>query len=173
MCLVYGGDEELGVMGCVDASFDIDPDDSRSQTGYVFKVNGGAVSWKSCKQPVVAQSTMEVEYVAAAEAANDVVWLRKYVKQLGMFPSTCGPGTILCDNTGAIANAKELRNHSTAQHMLRRFHVVREYINKKRINVCKVHTDLNVADPLMKALPQAKHDQHRESMGVRLLPDVN
>ena len=52
MCLVYGDDEELGVMGYVVASFDTDPDDSRSQTGYVFKVNGGAVSWKSCKQPV-------------------------------------------------------------------------------------------------------------------------
>jgi hypothetical protein len=160
-------------MGYVDASFDTDPDDSRSQTGYVFKVNGGAVSWKSCKQPVVAQSTMEAEYVAAAEAANDAVWLRKYVKQLGVFPSARGPVTILCDNTGAIANAKELRNHSTAKHMLRRFHVVREYVSKKRINVCKVHTDLNVADPLTKALPQDKHDQHRESMGVRLLPDVN
>ena len=44
MCLVYEGDEELGVMGYVDASFDTDPDDSRSQTGYVFKVNGGTVS---------------------------------------------------------------------------------------------------------------------------------
>ena len=152
---------------------DTDPDDSRSQTGYVFRVNGGAVSWKSCKQPVVAQSTMEAEYVAAAEAANDAVWLRKYVKQLGMFPSARRPVTILCDNTGAIANAKELRNHSTTKHMLRRFHVLCEYINKKRINVCKVHTYLNVAYPLTKALPQAKHDQHRESMGVRLLPDVN
>ena len=73
MCLVNGGDEELGVMGYVDASFDTDPDDSRSQTGYVFKVNGGAVSWKSYKQRVVAQSTMEAEYVAAAEVANDAV----------------------------------------------------------------------------------------------------
>ena len=95
------------------------------------------------------------------------------MKQLGVFPSTRGPVTILCDNTGAITNAKEMRNHSTVKHMLRRFHVVREYVSKKRINVCKVHTDLNVADPLTKALPQAKHDQHRESMGVRLLPDIN
>ena len=82
MCLVYGGDEELGVMGYVGAIFDTDLDDSRSQTGYVFKVNGGAVSWRSCKQTVVAQSTMEAEYVAAAEAANEAVWLRKFVKQL-------------------------------------------------------------------------------------------
>ena len=45
----YGGDEELVVNGFVDASFDTDPDDSKSQTGYVFILNGGAVSWCSFK----------------------------------------------------------------------------------------------------------------------------
>ena len=38
------------------------------------------------------------------------------------------------------------------------------------IEICKILTDLNVADPLTKALPRAKHDQHQESMGVRPLP---
>ena len=47
--LVYGGDEELVVNGYVDASFDTDPDDSKSQTGYVFRLNDGAVSWCSSK----------------------------------------------------------------------------------------------------------------------------
>ena len=110
--------------------------------------------------------------MAAAEAANEAVWLRKFVKQLGVFPSVRDPLTILCDNTGAIANAKELRSHSTAKHILRHFHVIREFVQKKRIKICKVHTDLNVADPLTKALSQEKHDQHQMSMGVRLLPDV-
>ena len=78
MFLVYGGrEEELVVKGYVDASFDTDPDDSKSQSGYVFLVNGGAVSWRSCKQATVAQSTMESEYIAASEAANEAVWLRK------------------------------------------------------------------------------------------------
>ena len=49
MFLIYGGDEELVVKGYVDASFDSDPDDSKSQTGYVFLLNGGAVSWRSSK----------------------------------------------------------------------------------------------------------------------------
>jgi hypothetical protein len=53
--LVHEGcDEELGIKGYVDASFDTDPDDSRSQTGYMFMVNGGAVSWRSYKQPTMA-----------------------------------------------------------------------------------------------------------------------
>ena len=50
MFLVYGGYKELIVRGYVDASFDTDPDDSKSQTGYVFTLNGGAVSWCSSKQ---------------------------------------------------------------------------------------------------------------------------
>ena len=45
MFLVYGADEELVVNGYIDASFDTGPDDSRSQTGYLFILNGGAVSW--------------------------------------------------------------------------------------------------------------------------------
>ena len=73
MFLVYGGDKELVVNGYVDASFDTDPDDSKSQTGYVFILNGGAVSWCSSKQSVVAGSTCEAEYIAASEAANEGV----------------------------------------------------------------------------------------------------
>ena len=65
MFLIYGGDKELTVYGG-----DTDPDDSKSQTGYVFTLNGGAVSWCSSKQSVVAGSTCEAEYIAASKAAN-------------------------------------------------------------------------------------------------------
>jgi hypothetical protein len=84
MVLIYGGcEEELSAKGYVDASFDTDPDDLYSQTGYVFMLNGGSVSWRSCKQELVAQSTMESEYMAASEAASEEVWLRKFVIELG------------------------------------------------------------------------------------------
>ena len=49
MFLVYGGDEELVVIGYTDASFQSDKGDSKSQSGFVFTINGGAVSWKSSK----------------------------------------------------------------------------------------------------------------------------
>ena len=70
MFLVYGGDEELVVTGCIDASFNTDVDDSKSQLGYVFILNGRAVSWMSSKLSLVAASTTEAEYVAALEAAH-------------------------------------------------------------------------------------------------------
>ena len=59
--------------GYVDASFDTDPDDSKSQTRYVFILNGGAVGWSSSKQSVMAGSTCEAKYIAALEATNEGV----------------------------------------------------------------------------------------------------
>jgi hypothetical protein len=169
MFLVYGGDEELAVKGYVDASFNTDIDDSKSQSGYVFILNGAAVSWRSSKQSVIAESTTEAEYVAAAEAAQEGVWMREFMIELGVVPSALDPMVIYCDNTGAIANAKEPRSHKNSKHFKRRLHSIREHVKDGNINICKVHTDLNVADPLTKALPRAKHDQHQNSMGVRFI----
>ena len=73
MFLGYGGDKELVVNGYVDASFDTDLDDSKSQTGYVFILNGGVVSWCSSKQSIMIGSTCEEEYIAASEATNEGV----------------------------------------------------------------------------------------------------
>ena len=110
MFLVYGGDDELVVKGYVDASFDTNPDDSKSQTGYVFILNGGVVSWCSSKKSVVAGSTCEAEYIAASEPAHEGVWMKE-LSDLGVIPSASGPMTIFCDNSGAIALAKESRFH--------------------------------------------------------------
>ena len=80
---------------------------------------------------------------------------------------------IFCDNTGAIANAKEPRTHSTAKHILRKFHVTRDYVRDGHTRIHKIHTDLNTADPMTKPLPQGKFEEHRETIGVRYIPDVN
>ncbi|KAK8672105.1 hypothetical protein V6N13_110479 [Hibiscus sabdariffa] len=61
--LVHGAEEELRIKGYTDASFQTDKDDSRSQSGFVFCLNGGTVSWKSSKQDTVADFTIEAEYV--------------------------------------------------------------------------------------------------------------
>jgi hypothetical protein len=117
MFLVYGGDEQLIIKGYADASFDTDPDDSKSQTGYVYILNGGVVSWRSCKQSVIAHSTTEAEYMAISEASREGVWIRNFIDELGVVPSALDPLEILCDNTGAIALAKEPRYHPNTKHI--------------------------------------------------------
>ena len=76
---------------------------------------------------------------------------------------------IFCDNTAAIALAKESRFHKRTKHIKRRFNSIRGKVKDGDIEICKVHTDLNVEDPLTKPLLRAKHDQHQDSMGGLLL----
>jgi hypothetical protein len=70
--LVYGGEEELTVTGFTDASFQTDKDDSKSQSGFLFTLNGGAVSWKSSKKNTMADSTTEAKYIAALKLQRKV-----------------------------------------------------------------------------------------------------
>jgi hypothetical protein len=73
--LVFGGEEELVVKGYNNASFGTNADDSKSQSSFVFCLNGGVVSWKSSKQDIVADSMMKAEYIVASEA----VWIKNFV----------------------------------------------------------------------------------------------
>ena len=117
----------------------------------------------------MAGCTCEVEYIAASEAANEGVWMKELISDLGVIPSASGPMNFFCDNTGAIAFAKESRFHKRTKHIKRRFNSIREKVKDGDIEICKIHMDLNVADPLTKPLPRAKYDHHQDSMGVRFI----
>jgi hypothetical protein len=90
-CLVFGGGEGLIVKGYNNASFQTDADDSKSQSSFVFCLNGGAASWKSSKKDTVADLMTEAEYIAASEAAKEVVWVRNFAFELGVVPSVSSP----------------------------------------------------------------------------------
>ena len=110
MFLIYE-DSELKVSRYTDASFQTDKDDYRSQSGFIFLLNGGAVSWKSSKQSTIADSTTEAEYIVASEATKEAVWMCKFIAELKVVPSIIDPITVYYDNNGAIAQAKEPRTH--------------------------------------------------------------
>ena len=116
--LVYGGESDLVVRGYTDASFQTDHDDSILQSGFIFLLNGGAVSWKSSKQETTTDSTTEAEYIAASEAAKEGCWIKKFISELGVVPSIESPIDLYCDNNGAIAQAKEPRSHQRSKHVL-------------------------------------------------------
>src|SRR5664279_4353747 len=105
MFLIYGGEEELIVNGYTDAGFQSDLDDSKAQSGFVFLLNGGDISWKSSKQNTVADSTMEAEYVAASEATKEGYWIKKFITELGVVPSAKDPIELHCDKSSVVALA--------------------------------------------------------------------
>nr|GEX93560.1 hypothetical protein [Tanacetum cinerariifolium] len=86
MFLVYGGDikRELRVSCYTNVGYLTDADDLKSQTGYVFVLNGGVVDWKSFKQSIFATSSAEVEYIAAFDASKEAVWVKKFIYGLGV-----------------------------------------------------------------------------------------
>jgi hypothetical protein len=77
----------------------------------VFTINGGVVSWKSSMQQTMTDSTIEAEYIATSESMKEGVWIRKFLIELGVFPNASSPLNLYYDNNGAIAQAKEPRNH--------------------------------------------------------------
>ena len=155
--------------GYTDASFQTEKYDFRSQSGFIFCLNGGAVSWMSSKKSTVADSTTEAEYIAASEAAKEAVWIRKFIAELGVIPSIYNPVDLYCDNNGAIAQAKEPRPHQKSKHIQRRYHLIRDIVDRGDVKISRVSTDANVADPLTKPLPRPKHESHTLVVAIKYL----
>ncbi|GJY28040.1 putative retrotransposon protein [Tanacetum coccineum] len=138
MFLVYGGDtkRELRVSCYTDAGYLMDADDMRSQTGYVFILNGEAV------------------------------WIRKFIYGLGVVPTIEEPINIYCDNIRAIAIAKDHRVTKGARHFHAKVHYLLETIEMGDVKIEKVDTDDNLADPFTKALTFPKHFELTEKIGM-------
>jgi hypothetical protein len=76
------------------ASFQTDLDELKSQSGFLFTINGVVVSWKSSKEETVIDYTIEA---AASEYANESVWMRKFLIELGVFPNASNLLNLYCD----------------------------------------------------------------------------
>ena len=168
--LIYG-DGDLIVNGYSDASFQSNRDDSKSQPGYVFTLNDGAVSWKSSKEETTTDSTTESEYITAFEATKEAVWIKKFITELGVVPRIAHLILLYCDNNGAIAQAKEPRSHQRSKHVLRRYHLIRDIIGRNDVKIEKTPTDQNTVDPLTEPLPQEKYKSHVLAYGRRYKGD--
>nr|GEY28843.1 retrotransposon protein, putative, Ty1-copia subclass [Tanacetum cinerariifolium] len=121
----------------------------------------------SSKQSTTAQHATEAEYIAASEAAKEAVWIRKFIDELGIVPSNDYPIKMNCDNSAAIIMAKESGIQKGAIHFKRKYHYVRDCIETGKIDIVKVHTDDNLADPFTKALVDPKLTRHARSIGLR------
>jgi hypothetical protein len=82
-----------------DADWAGDVTDRKSTSGFLVKLEGTAVGWKTGKQICVSLSTLEAEYIGAATATKEVIWLRKLMEELGF--EQPGPTIIKMDNDGA------------------------------------------------------------------------
>jgi hypothetical protein len=150
--------------GFVDADWAGDVETRKSTTGYIFKLDGCPVSWYSRLQGCVAQSTVEAEYVALAEATKEAMWLRGLLAELGV--SIDGPTTIHCDNQGAVKLAFKPAGHGRTKHIDTRYHLVRHVVREGVVHLEYIRTEEQPADILTKSLAGPRHVELTEKINV-------
>jgi hypothetical protein len=164
--LTYNGNSnEDDATGYSDSDWAGDPRNHRSVSGFVFKMASAAVSWSSKKQPSVALSSTEGEYMASTHAAKEAIWTQRFLSDLGF--SIPIPTTLLVDNQGAIALASNPAFHAHTKHIGVRHHFVCECVENNFISLEYVLTNDQVADTFTKALPFEKFDRFTRAMGLQ------
>ncbi|KAJ9520839.1 hypothetical protein QJQ45_014037 [Haematococcus lacustris] len=161
--LLFGG--VSGLQGFSDADYAGDKDTARSTTGYIFTLNGGAISWSSRLQPTVAMSTAEAEYMAASSAAKEALWLRKLMRDLQLDASCVHLG---CDNQAAIQLLHNPMATSRAKHIDVHHHFVRERISRGEVAFHYCHTTSMLADILTKPLAAVQFNMGKQGCGPLL-----
>ena len=109
---------------------------------------------------------MEAEYVACSAATQDAVWLRSFLQHLEIVKSALEPVTIFCDNTAALAVAKDPKYHGKTKHIKKRYHYIRDAITDKDVVLKYISTNNMVADPLTKPIARDVFIRHVKSLGL-------
>jgi len=142
------------------------PDDRKSTSDLVFKMAGGAISWKSIKQTLTTTSTMEAEYVACYEATCQAMWLKNLISYFKVVESISRPLVIFCDNTTAVYFSQNTKSSSKSKHFDIKYLFVREKILEFQTRIEHLATENMLADPLTKGLTVGVFQRHVTHMGL-------
>ena len=145
-----------------DADYASCRDTRRSISGYVFLLNGCAISWLSKKQNSVSTSTTESEYMALATTARQALWYINGLSQLGFTI----PVKLKADNTSSINVAENPINNPKTKYIDVSYHFTREQLIRKSFTLSYVLTGQNLANIMMKGLTSVLHQRHTEGLGL-------
>lgn len=139
--------EKVQIVVYCDSDWAQDSDDRRSISGYVVKLSGGPVSWQSKKQPTVALSTCEAEFVSLTEATKEVLWYTYFLDELGVPYDT---PVVFTDSKAAMDWSKNACHHQRSKHVALKYFFVRDTVRDKLVKIQYVKTADNQADMLTK-----------------------
>jgi hypothetical protein len=100
--LTYRRSDKLEVIWYTDSDFAGCVDSLKSTSGYIFMLAGGAISWRSAKQSMIASSTMAAEFIACFEASNYEIWLMNFITRLRIVDTIKLPLKLYCDNSSTV-----------------------------------------------------------------------
>ena len=158
-------------VGYSDADWGGDLNDRKSTSGYLFKISGGTVSWRSKKQSCVALSTAEAEYVALASATQEATWMSRLTA--GLENRSEEPIVLFEDNQSAISMTKNPQFHGRSKHISIKYHFIRDQVEKGIVNLNYCPTRDMIADIMTKGLPKEQFTRLRSMAGVTSLRELN
>jgi len=126
---------------------------------------GGPISWLSKKQAIVVLSTSEAEYIALSLATREVEWLRKMLI-IDLKVASQQPTTLMEDNQGAIAIARNPVAHARTKHI--GYHYIHEAMQNGIVNLCYCPTEVMIADILTKPLPKERFEMLRDARELKI-----
>jgi len=139
-------------------------DDMKSTSGYCFNLGSGVFSWCTKKQEIVAQSTVEAEFIAATAAVNQVLWLKKILYDLHFQQKN--KIEVFVDNQAAIAIANNPVCHGKTKHFNIKLYFWREMQQNGEVNLVYCKSEDQLADMFTKPLPVSKFELLRKRIGV-------
>jgi hypothetical protein len=143
------------------------PGDSLSTTGFIFTLSSGAICWKSKKQTIIANSTMEAELIALASASEEANWLRDLLYEIPLWEKPIPPILIHCDSTTAIGRVRNRYYNGKSRPIRRKHNIVRSYLSSGIVNVDYIKSCDNLADPFTKALARERVWNTSRGMGLK------
>lgn len=162
--VLFKSSVSLGLLAYSDADYADDTESRRPPGGYIFTAASGPVSWCSQKQPTVALSTTESEYIAGCQAVKELLWLKALLSDLTAPVIT--PIVIYIDNQSAIKLIKNPEFHKRTKHIDIKFHFIREKYMEKQIDPRYVASSAQLADIFTKPLPKERFRNLREAIGI-------
>ena len=156
--------------GYSDSNWISDADEFYVTSGYVFTLEGGVISWRSCKPTILTRSTMKAELTALDTATVEVEWLRELLMDLPMVGKPIPAILMNCDNQTEIVKVNSaMDNAKSSRHVKRRLKSVRKLRNSRVISVTYISTEKNLADPFTKGLSRNVIEGASREMGMRLV----
>ncbi|GJY46978.1 putative ribonuclease H-like domain-containing protein [Tanacetum coccineum] len=166
LSLWYSRDSPFELVAYTDSDYAGATLDRKSTTGGCQFLGNRLISWQCKKQTVVATSTTEAEYVAVANCCGQVLWIQNQLVDYGY---NFINNVINIDNNSTICIIENPVQHSKTKHIEIRHHFIRDCNTKKLIQMVKIHTDLNVADLLIKGFDAGRFQYLVLSIGIENL----
>jgi hypothetical protein len=164
--LVYTQEGKMEVItGFSDSDHGADVVGRRSTGGMAFYLNDSLISWCSQKKKTISLSSCESKFIAATATARQALWLRNLLLEITGKEQQLV--TLYVDNNSAIALMKNPVFHGRSKHVDIKYHFIRECVERGKIAVRRVCTDLQRADALTKPLPAIKLVTMRHMMRVQ------